>query len=102
MFCENLKLLMTANRITAKSLADKIGVSVSCVSLWMSGVRTPKFKQMVAISEFFNCSLDKLAGLKQLVVCDGCKCKPVCLVRERNSKNIEIFEENIKECKFRV
>ena len=53
-FSENLKTLRTANKLTQKQLADKIGVDQRTVSAWEKGICEPNFSILSKLCEIFN------------------------------------------------
>ena len=53
-FSENLKSLRTANKLTQKQLADKIGVDQRTVSAWEKGICEPNFSILSKLCEIFN------------------------------------------------
>ena len=59
-FGERLRAARQENRITQDALGEKVGVTISCVSHYESGRRTPNVNMMVKISEFLKVSLDNL------------------------------------------
>ena len=56
----SIKKLREDNNLTQKELADKLAISFQAVSKWEKGECYPDLSQIVAISELFNYSLDKL------------------------------------------
>lgn len=46
------------------ALADAIGVSKGCISLWENGLRDPSLSCLVALAEYFGITLDELVGRK--------------------------------------
>ncbi len=60
-FTNNLQLLrkMRAN-MSQEALADKMDVSRQTVSKWESGAAYPEVDKLIALSEFFHCTLDQL------------------------------------------
>ena len=59
-FGERLREARQENRITQDALGDKVGVTISCISHYESGRRTPNVEMMVTLSEFLGVSLDNL------------------------------------------
>lgn len=43
-------------------LAKAIGVSNGSISLWENGLRDPALPYVIALADYFNCSLDVLVG----------------------------------------
>ena len=60
-FPGNLQSLRkTHGSLSQEALADKLNVSRQTVSKWESGAATPEVDKLVALSEFFHCTLDQL------------------------------------------
>ena len=64
-FGERLKTLRKERRLGQTELANKLNVSKGVISLWENGLREPKLSNLIAISKFFEVSIDYLAGLKE-------------------------------------
>lgn len=64
-FAQNLKELRETAGIGQVKLANDIGVSKGIISLWENGKREPTLSYLVAISKYFNVSLDFLVGLDE-------------------------------------
>ena len=65
-FKNNLKFLRQERGIGQVELAKKLGVSKGIISLWENGLREPSLSSLVAISLFFETSLDELVGMEEL------------------------------------
>lgn len=61
-FGEVLKYLRTERGIGQVELADELSVSHSIISLWENNLREPKLSNLIAIADFFDVSIDFLAG----------------------------------------
>ena len=61
-----LKELREERRLNQEGLALKLNVSQSTVSAYEIGERTPDLETMIAIAQFFDVSLDYLAGLSEV------------------------------------
>ena len=61
-FGEKLKELRLENNLSQKDLAIKIGVGKSIISSWELGQNQPTLPSMIAIADFFDVSIDYLAG----------------------------------------
>ncbi len=61
-----LKELREQRRLNQEGLALKLNVSQSTISAYEIGERVPDLETLIAISNFFNVSLDYLAGLSDL------------------------------------
>lgn len=62
MFCENLKNLRVSNNLGQKDLANLLNISVKTVSHWETGYCEPSIAQLIALSNFFEISIDELVG----------------------------------------
>ena len=63
-FGERLKELRLDKSIGQVELSKALNVSKGIISLWENGLREPKLSNLVAVSKFFNVSIDYLAGLE--------------------------------------
>ncbi len=61
-FGESLKELRKERKMGQTELAAAIGVSKGIVSLWENGLREPTLSHLIALADFFEVSLDYLAG----------------------------------------
>ena len=62
-FSERLKELREEMGIGQIQLAEELQVSKGIISLWENGLREPKLSNLVAIANFFDVTIDYLAGL---------------------------------------
>lgn len=62
-FGKLLKNLRNDRNIGQVELAKQIGVGKSIISLWEKDVCEPTLSKLIALSKFFNVSIDYLAGL---------------------------------------
>lgn len=62
-FGEKLRELRTEKGISAKKLADTLGVSDSTVIRWENDVISPSIESLCALAKYFNVSADYLLGL---------------------------------------
>ncbi|MBQ7164885.1 MAG: helix-turn-helix transcriptional regulator [Clostridia bacterium] len=62
-FAERLKELRSEANVGQVELALAIGVSKGIISLWENGLREPKLSNLISLAEYFDVSLDYLAGL---------------------------------------
>lgn len=60
-----LKQLREERRLSQAGLAIHLNISQSTVSAYEVGDRTPDLETLVAIAQFFDVSLDYLAGLSE-------------------------------------
>lgn len=65
-FKESLFELRKERGIGQVELARTIGVSKGIVSLWENGKREPTLSNLLALSDFFQVSLDYLVGRRYL------------------------------------
>lgn len=65
-FKENLKLLREERGLTLVDLSEIVGLSRSSISNWERGLQEPSLSAAVKLADFFNVSLDFLAGRKDI------------------------------------
>ena len=46
--------------ITQQVLAERIGVTQSCIARWEKGVTEPPIATLVKLADIFNCTIDEL------------------------------------------
>ena len=63
-FSENFKVLRKAQKIDQKVLAKHLNVSSKTISHWETGYTEPSICQLIAISKFFDVSIDELVDNK--------------------------------------
>ena len=63
-FGKNLKQLREIAKIGQIQLAKALGVSKGIISLWENGLREPKLSNLIVLAQFFEVSIDYLAGLE--------------------------------------
>ena len=63
-FAERLKELRLEKGVGQVEFAGAINVSIGIISLWENGLREPKLSNLIAISKYFQVSIDYLAGLE--------------------------------------
>lgn len=64
LFSERLRELRAEKQMGQEALAKALNVSKGIISLWENGLREPKLTSLVAIAQFFNVTIDYLAGLE--------------------------------------
>lgn len=64
-FGETLCELMEEHNLSVKELALKVGIKQSNIYHYMRGERLPSVKGIVALSDYFNCSVDYILGLSE-------------------------------------
>ena len=63
-FKDNLKALRTTAGIGQKQLADALNTSHKTISHWETGYSEPSVEQLIRLADYFDISLDELAGRK--------------------------------------
>ena len=63
-FANNIKLERTANKITQKQFAEKIGIKTQSYQAYESGLTLPTTENLLKICMILNVSLDYLFGIK--------------------------------------
>lgn len=63
-FGEILKELRMERNIGQIELSKAINVSKGIISLWENGLREPKLSNLIALANYFETSIDFLAGLE--------------------------------------
>jgi len=87
LFDKILKELMNETNTTQRMLADAIGVTRQTISLYSKGKTLPDIYTVAKIANYFNVSLDYLAGKA-----DRLDDMPIeSLEKERNSLKYEIW-----------
>ena len=61
-FSEKLKILRIESGLTQTALAKEFNVSLKTISHWETAYSEPSLKQLIAIADFFDVSLDELVG----------------------------------------
>lgn len=59
---DKLKNLRTRHRYSQKQVAERLGVSISIISGYETGERTPSTENLLSLSYLYNCSVDYLLG----------------------------------------
>lgn len=62
---EKLRSLRTENKLTQKQVADRVGLAISAISSYESGVRYPSYESLIKLSKMFHVSTDYLLGLTE-------------------------------------
>ena len=63
-FGERLKELRLENGLGQVKLAEDLNVSKGIISLWENGLREPKLSNLITLAQYFQVSIDYLAGLE--------------------------------------
>lgn len=61
-FKDRLKELREGEGMSMAQLASALGVSGAAICKWENGVAEPKVSYLLDLSDFFDCSVDYLAG----------------------------------------
>ena len=61
-FKDRLHELREEEGITKTELAKRTDLSESAIGRWESGTRTPTLDCLLALANYFNCSIDYLVG----------------------------------------
>ena len=61
-FGDRLKSLRKEKKIGQIELANQLGVGKSIISLWETNQCEPTLSKLIAMSKFFNVTIDYLAG----------------------------------------
>jgi len=64
-FAEILEELIFEQKMDAKTFAEKIGVSPTCITRYLREDRFPSVEYLVQIADYFNCSTDYLLGFEE-------------------------------------
>lgn len=60
--CYNIRLYRLQRHLTQQELATKLGVSRSCITLWESGARFPKYSMLLKIASVLQLPIEALTG----------------------------------------
>ena len=61
-FNEILRLLRKEHKLTYEQLSQEIGYSKAIIGFWENGQKQPTLSALIALANFFNVSIDYLAG----------------------------------------
>lgn len=61
-FGERLKELRIEKGLSLKKLADAVGLTPAGINYWEQNKRVPNLDAVIALADFFNVSLDYIAG----------------------------------------
>lgn len=61
-----IKALLAKNNLTQKALTDYLGISKNAFTNWSNGSNMSYIKHLPQIAEFFNVSIDYLAGKSEI------------------------------------
>lgn len=63
-FSNRLKELRLEARISQRTLANVINATQKAIEFWEKGINEPKLSFLIKLAQFFNVSIDYLAGLE--------------------------------------
>lgn len=61
-FSERLKELRTMRNLTQKQVADSVNMAPMAYQRYEYGTREPAYQNLIALADYFDVSLDYLAG----------------------------------------
>lgn len=64
-FAERLKELRIAKGFTRSQLAERLQVSLRCISYWETGQRECDFATLMQLAQTLDCTTDYLLGLSE-------------------------------------
>ena len=70
-FAPRLRTLIDESRITVRSLAKDLNVSVGVLSDWQNGNKTPRGDSIMKLTEYFGVIADYLLGLTDASTIDA-------------------------------
>ena len=65
-FTEHLKSLRNAKGVTQKQVSESIGIGERSIQDYELGKRKPGFDALIALADYFDCSLDYLVGRSEI------------------------------------
>ena len=68
---EKLKTLRLNRNLTQKQIADRIGLAISAISSYESGMRYPSYETLIKLARIFHVSADYLLGLTDVKSADA-------------------------------
>lgn len=95
-FCDNLKALRKAERMSQERLAEKVGVSRQSVSKWETGEAYPEMTNIVALCTVFHCEITDLINSQ---ISDAASFKESSKKEKimKNNKDLQISEPKMNE-----
>lgn len=63
-FGKRIKILRTRDGLTQQQLAQRLGITKSCVSAYENDLRLPPYDTLISIARIFNTTTDYLLGLE--------------------------------------
>lgn len=90
-FADRLTSLMAEHGMSKLSLGHAIGISDRVVGAWVKSENGPKLENAVAVADYFDVSLDYLAGRTDVrEVC--LKKEPVPVISENGREMLALYE----------
>ncbi len=63
-FSERLRDLRLEKELSQNQLAKNLGLTHTAINLWESNKRVPNLEALIIIAQYFNVTIDYLAGLE--------------------------------------
>lgn len=60
---DTLNELMLLNGLNEKTLAEKSGIPIACISSYVRGLQLPYIDTLIKLADYFKCSVDYLLGI---------------------------------------
>ena len=90
---ERIAGLRKQKHLTQIQLAEKLHISDKAVSKWESNKSDPSLEMLIALSDYFKCTIDYLVkGVKPEIINNNVKLYPT---REIYSKTIELIKPKL-------
>ena len=87
---EKLRTLRLNRNLTQKQIADRIGLAISAISSYESGMRYPSYETLIKLARIFHVSTDYLLGVNSKQTVD---------VSNLSENQINILKNIIEEFK---
>lgn len=91
-FAERLDELMSEKKLNSLRLAKEIGGSDRVVGAWRKGEYEPKLDSLVRLADFFDVSIDYLAGRSDLRDM-ATKKEPALVISENGQEMLRLYEQ---------
>lgn len=91
-FAERLDELMAETKMNSLRLSKEIGGSDRVIGAWRKGEYEPKLESLIRLADFFNVSLDYLAGrsdVREMSI----KKEPALEISENGQELLEIYNQ---------
>ncbi len=90
---ERLHKLRESRRLSRKEVASAIGLSVSVLSNYENGERTPSVDALISLADFYRCSTDYLLGIGSSM---PVKTVDVSMLNDEQVQMLQQFLESIR------